>query len=835
MDKIKIVIVLNLILVLSVITAQEDPGWTVRNTGSTHSIAINTFANPNIAGIPLENGDYIGVFYTRNDSLICGGFAKWENVNISLTAWGDDNLTPLKDGFDGSEDLNWRIWQNSTKKVYTGEVEFLTGPQKFASNGISVLSAISNIKPGWVVEENGYQHKLTVLTDVVFELESNTVSPGDYIGVFYDSSGTEVCGGFQFWNGDFDAIITAYGDDPGTIQKEGFTVQENFNWKIWLAESDIVLDAEATYESGPSVFTLSGESVVNLLSYLEPKGPGWTYRASDVNHTIAIPVNAEPNINGELLRFGDYIGVFYIENGKQHCAGYEIWDGTKAIAVTAWGDDAQTELKDGFSTGEVFNWKIWSRKYNQVFNAKATYGDTQPNDSLFQSNGLSVLSSLYYDENVEPPIIDTSKSAFLTAFIRFNEITETSSYRLIGLPGAEDIPLKNHVSGEWIAFWDDGSDIYVPYTEENEQIFNFGFGRAFWVLSDNMFVVDSLKVKRAKPQNKNFNIDLHKGWNIITSPYIRSADWNSVREVNEITDNIFLYTRGSFKKGSISLDPYVGYYFYNRKNLDSLSIPYSTSENNLSKNNSSQNDSLQNRLTVKMFREDEERSEITISLDENANYKLDDFDQFAPPSGFETDKIYIFNQNLETDYRYLSTDVRPLNEDGEVFTLFVKSVPGDSVEFKFDELADEELEYYFLNMNKFKNTNLKESSSVKVLQKHNIDEYKLVVGTKEFIEENPIPELPQDSKVYANYPNPFNPGTNIKFYLRSTSRVKVLVHNILGETINTLADDIIESGIHELRWDAGRLSSGIYFYTVIAVSVNDNRVFRETKKMLLVK
>jgi hypothetical protein len=80
-----------------------------------------------------------------------------------------------------------------------------------------------------------------------------------------------------------------------------------------------------------------------------------------------------------------------------------------------------------------------------------------------------------------------------------------------------------------------------------------------------------------------------------------------------------------------------------------------------------------------------------------------------------------------------------------------------------------------------------------------------------------------------NYPNPFNPSTTIRYNIPRQSFVTLKIFDLLGREVATLVNDMKRAGTHSVKWDASRLSSGVYFYTITAGT------YRETKRMILMK
>lgn len=88
---------------------------------------------------------------------------------------------------------------------------------------------------------------------------------------------------------------------------------------------------------------------------------------------------------------------------------------------------------------------------------------------------------------------------------------------------------------------------------------------------------------------------------------------------------------------------------------------------------------------------------------------------------------------------------------------------------------------------------------------------------------------PVEYKLEQNYPNPFNPSTVVRFNLPEAGYVKVAVFNITGELVSTLTDGYIESGVHEVTFNASSLPSGIYICKMYAGE------FSSVRKMILQK
>jgi endo-1,4-beta-xylanase len=89
--------------------------------------------------------------------------------------------------------------------------------------------------------------------------------------------------------------------------------------------------------------------------------------------------------------------------------------------------------------------------------------------------------------------------------------------------------------------------------------------------------------------------------------------------------------------------------------------------------------------------------------------------------------------------------------------------------------------------------------------------------------------LPTTFNLYNNYPNPFNPTTQIKYSVPRTGYISLTVYNLLGEVVATLYDGVQQPGNYRVLFDGVGLASGVYLYQLRS----DN--FVETKKLILLR
>jgi hypothetical protein len=89
--------------------------------------------------------------------------------------------------------------------------------------------------------------------------------------------------------------------------------------------------------------------------------------------------------------------------------------------------------------------------------------------------------------------------------------------------------------------------------------------------------------------------------------------------------------------------------------------------------------------------------------------------------------------------------------------------------------------------------------------------------------------VPENFLLSQNFPNPFNPVTNIRFAIPNAGLVKLTVFDLMGREVETLVNEELNAGTYNTDWNAINHSSGVYFYKL------NSEDYSETKRMVLIK
>jgi Peptidase family C25/FlgD Ig-like domain/Propeptide_C25 len=114
------------------------------------------------------------------------------------------------------------------------------------------------------------------------------------------------------------------------------------------------------------------------------------------------------------------------------------------------------------------------------------------------------------------------------------------------------------------------------------------------------------------------------------------------------------------------------------------------------------------------------------------------------------------------------------------------------------------------------------------------DTKSITIDLTVYSNDNDEEAIPEYDQLLGNYPNPFNPSTNISFLIADTGKTELTIYNIKGQVVIKLIDKPMEAGSHTINWDGcddqGKaLSSGIFFYRLKTAAETLN------SKMILLK
>ncbi|MBT3207502.1 MAG: PKD domain-containing protein [Bacteroidetes bacterium] len=589
---------------------------------------------------------------------------------------------------------------------------------------------------------------------------------------------------------DFDASITL-GDVPLLVSFTDLSTGNPTNWLWDFGDGntssnqnpvhvyqtpgiyDVTLIASSFFNSD----TILKSNFIEVFDTLATPEPGWNFILTGINHSILVPASANITLNGNPVQVGDYLGVFYTDdNGELACGGYQIYEGINN-AITAWGNDTQTAIKDGFTIGETFKWKVWSATDNIEYPAIATYMTGFMNQGEFVANGISGIESLTasYSQEIPLPI---GWNIFSTNIVPF-EATMDSLFADISV----NVELVKNNIGQ--IFW--------PAWNVN-QIGSNIVGQGYQVKmnnTDTLVVTGLIIIPELTP------ISLAAGWNMIA--YLRQLPapieimiQPIVSDIDLVKDNFGqIYWPIWYVNQIGDMLPGQGYQM-RMFNANILTYPANTTS--FSKSN------IQIPLLYHFKNIQNTGSNMSLMIPNQVWDK-------EPEIGSE---IGIFSQNgkLVGAGVYI----------GENLAI---SIWGN------DELSDEidgliQNEKFIIRIWNNESQNSMEEDILEIETWLEGDEFyktnKISIVKKLSTIQLPTFEL------FQNTPNPFSETTEISFYIPEEAFIEIELFNLLGEKILTVDANSYAAGNQSIVFDKKNLSSGVYFYRLKSENFSDTKI-----------
>jgi hypothetical protein len=414
----------------------------------------------------------------------------------------------------------------------------------------------------------------------------------------------------------------------------------------------------------------------------------------------------------------------------------------------------------------------------------------------------------------------------------------TEDYKIVGIPGALGEPVTNLLPGshqtDWDMFWDNGAttDFLVRY--DGSDTFRYIQGRAFWLIKRGGWSINRTVPTPVVDTAGVTTVAVHPGWNLITNPFITPIPWTDIKSLNGPIDLEPIQGFDQFFTVAATMEPYEGYYFFNKDNRASIRIPYPGFKQ-FSKAAAPDSGSWWASLWLRAGRYVDGDTRFGVHPASAAGLDQRDFHK-ARGLG-DAPGIFFYRPEWDERYPVFGGDIRPAGqgllewdfevrsrgrEEHAISLAEVEQVPGD-------------LQIVLIDRVRGRHQDLRESLNYAFTPVTDVSKFSVVVGTTKDIQRAVEEALPREFALGENFPNPFNPSTTIPVSVPQAADVSVRIYSIVGEEVAVLHHGPLDAGRYWMTWDArnggGRaVATGVYL-----VRMTSSSGFAATKKMLLMK
>jgi len=327
-------------------------------------------------------------------------------------------------------------------------------------------------------------------------------------------------------------------------------------------------------------------------------------------------------------------------------------------------------------------------------------------------------------------------------------------------------------------------------------------------------------------------LSLSTGWNQIATPFSFAIEWDHRLEFPEVIQNVLHRYQGAsagYDNPAI-LQPAAGYFVRANAPAD-LWLPYEEFVSGGKSGEAPFEATIDHwRLALRLQAGDLVDRSCTLGAMENAEAGFDDQDHDKPPyPGERYLSLTSLIENEAGEKRSLGGDFRgPSAELGWSYDLVARggNLPGNAVlTLPSTETLPAGFSVAVIDPYTGRNLPLTAGGSFRLpggLGDAGLP-FTLLVGDKSWVEgqEGQPSAVPQAYSLAQNFPNPFNPSTEISFDLPRSSEVVIDIYDVAGHRVRTLVDESLPAGRHSVFWlgedERGqRVSSGVYFYRLRA-------------------
>jgi uncharacterized protein (TIGR02145 family) len=416
----------------------DFPDWNYNITGNNHLVLLSDTIEISLDGVSIETGDVVGVFFDNNGQLSCAGYQIWEGATTAITAWGDDQQTANLDGFVLGESMKWKIYDVSEQIEYEAIPEYnlsFLDSGSYVNNGLSGLASLTAITfetqqimlpVGWSIMSTYIDPFEPLFNDLMAAVDTNMKILKNSLGQSYwPEYGLNQIGNISIGEGyQVKMEVTDSVNIVGlSVAPEEIQIAIPYGWSIlgYLRKEPAAIDillypivnSVDIVKNGDGNIYWPAYGVNSILNMI----PGFGYQVRTNSATtltypanyIAIPLNGSKSVGAELhlpstgnnMTLGipinswdnipDYNTVIQVHSLSGILVGQSVFDGAD-MAITLWGDDQLSDLKDGLMDGEHFIVNTLDQNNKRValnFNYWIT------GDAGYESNKISIVGSLY--------------------------------------------------------------------------------------------------------------------------------------------------------------------------------------------------------------------------------------------------------------------------------------------------------------------------------------------------------------------------------------------------------------------------------------------------------
>jgi hypothetical protein len=413
-----------------------------------------------------------------------------------------------------------------------------------------------------------------------------------------------------------------------------------------------------------------------------------------------------------------------------------------------------------------------------------------------------------------------------------------TAYRLVSIPMDADRKSPRDVLEDDLGVYDNtkwrffelrADQTYIEYPNTSQMI----PGKCFWlIVKDAGKIVDSGPGK-TDITSGTFLISLNRGWNFVANPFnfpIPRANLS----VNGQPPKLIFYNGQWDSVSATSMNPFEGYIVAAESTTNLAIRPQLLLDGRQEDGPAISSERLWGIRVIAQCQDAKDIDNLAAVFS-NSSTEQDGNDEPEPPVIGDYVSVSFPHPEWNNAFKRYSVDARPEPTHGDAWKFEVNTNIHSTVRLDFKGLEGVPQQFEVILVDDLLKTtrNLRTTPSYSY---HSINagppkEMTLVVGSTAYVRQQieSLGTLPASFELSQNFPNPFNPTTTIRYGLPTQSHVTMKVYNLLGQEVATLVDGLEEKGYKTVEFNAGNLSSGVYFYRIQAEG------FNEVRKLTIIK